>query len=110
MSGAPTLDGLLAALADPHRRKVVELLSERPRRAGDLAAATGLSPPAMSRHLRSLREAALVEERHPLRDARVRIYCLSPAPLAPLRAWLDETERLRVRPLPALPLARARPG
>jgi DNA-binding transcriptional ArsR family regulator len=56
------LDRTFAALADPHRRRVVELLRDRPRRAGELAAAAGLPPPAMSRHLRVLRESALVEE------------------------------------------------
>lgn len=92
MSGA--LDRTLAALADPHRRRVVELLRERPRRAGDLAAAAGLTPPAMSRHLRSLRRAGLVEETHPEFDARVRVYQLRPEPMVHLLRWLEETERM----------------
>jgi DNA-binding transcriptional ArsR family regulator len=90
-------DGLgrtLAALADPHRRRVVQILSERPRRAGDLAQALGMSPPAMSRHLRSLRECGLIEERHDGFDARVRIYQLRPEPMANLAAWLRETEAM----------------
>jgi DNA-binding transcriptional ArsR family regulator len=62
LTAAAKLDGILAALADPHRRRVIDLLSERPRRASELAKAAGLSPPAMSRHLRSLRQAGLVEE------------------------------------------------
>ena len=68
-----SLDRTLAALADPHRRAVIELLRERPRAAGDLARAVGLAPPAMSRHLRILRQGGMVEESHPEFDARVRI-------------------------------------
>ena len=88
------LDQTLAALADPHRRQIVELLRERPRRAGELAAAAGLSPPAMSRHLRTLRHSGWVEERHDGLDARVRIYQLRPEPMADLAAWLKETESM----------------
>ncbi len=88
------LDRTLAALADPHRRRVVDLLRERPLRAGELAAATGLRPPAMSRHLRMLRQSGLIEESHPEFDARVRIYSLRPEPMANLKHWLEETERL----------------
>jgi len=84
----------LAALADPHRRRVVQILSERPRRAGKLAQALALSPPAMSRHLRTLRECGLVEERHDGFDARVRVYQLRPEPMANLAAWLRETEAM----------------
>src|SRR6185295_12841802 len=88
------LDRTLAALADPHRRHVVDLLRERPRRAGELAAATGLRPPAMSRHLRTLRQSGLIEESHPEFDARVRIYSLRPEPMATVKRWLEETEQL----------------
>ena len=84
----------LAALADPHRRRVVQILSERPRRAGELAQALDLSPPAMSRHLRTLRQCGLVEERHDGFDARVRVYRLRPEPMANLAAWLRETEAM----------------
>jgi DNA-binding transcriptional ArsR family regulator len=89
-----SLDRTLAALADPHRRRVVDLLGERPRPAGELARALGLSAPAMSRHLKSLRLSGLVAETHPEFDARVRIYALQPGPMAELKAWLDESERL----------------
>ena len=88
------VDRTLAALADPHRRRVIDLLGERPRRAGELAKKLGLAPPAMSRHLRVLRECGLVEETHPSFDARVRIYSLDPRPMADLKAWMDETEQL----------------
>ncbi|MDQ6673820.1 MAG: metalloregulator ArsR/SmtB family transcription factor [Chloroflexota bacterium] len=88
------LDRTLAALADPDRRRAIDLLREGPRRAGDLAQAIGLPAPAMSRHLRVLRQSGLVEESHPEFDARVRIYSLRPGPMAELRDWLDETEAL----------------
>jgi DNA-binding transcriptional ArsR family regulator len=91
MSG---LDATLAALADPQRRRIVDLLSERPRAAGELAREVGTQAPAMSRALRTLREAGLVAESHPPHDARVRIYELRSAPMAELRAWLEETEAL----------------
>jgi DNA-binding transcriptional ArsR family regulator len=87
------VDLVLAALADPHRRRVVELLRERPCRAGELAAALGLNPPALSRHLRTLRHRGLVEESHPRFDARVRVYRLCLKPMEELRSWLQETER-----------------
>jgi DNA-binding transcriptional ArsR family regulator len=67
------IDRTLAALANPHRRRVFELLRERPHRAGELALRTGVALPAMSRHLRQLRQCGLVEESHPEFDARVRI-------------------------------------
>jgi DNA-binding transcriptional ArsR family regulator len=88
------IDRTLAALADPHRRQVVDILSRGPRAAGDLARELDLSPPSMSRHLRTLRESGLVEESHPTFDARVRIYALRPEPMANLLRWLEEAERL----------------
>ncbi len=88
------IDRTLSALADPNRRMVVELLRERPRRAGELAQEVGLSAPAMSRHLRTLRESRIVEEESAPYDTRVRIYRLRPQPMAHLKQWLEETERL----------------
>lgn len=88
------IDRTLAALADPHRRQVVDLLREQPRRAGELAQMLGLSAPTMSRHLKALRDARVVEEFSPEADARVRIYRLRPQPMAHLKQWLEETERL----------------
>lgn len=88
------LDRTLSALADPHRRRVVELLGERARPAGELARLVGLSPPAMSRHLRTLRESGLVKESHAEFDARVRIYELQPDPMRALRTWLEQSEQL----------------
>jgi DNA-binding transcriptional ArsR family regulator len=89
---ARSLDRTLAALADPTRRRVVERLRERPRRAGELAAAEGTSPPAMSRHLRVLRNAGLVEEERVDGDARVRVYRLRREPFDALSLWLRELE------------------
>ena len=90
----PGLDRTLAALADPQRRRVIDILRERPRAAGDLARQAGISAPAMSRHLRNLRVAGLVSEDHDSLDARVRVYRLTPEPMNRLRAWLEETETL----------------
>jgi DNA-binding transcriptional ArsR family regulator len=88
------LDTTLAALADPTRRHVVDLLRERPRRAGELAEACAMSGPAMSRHLRVLRVSGLVavEEEQSNRDARLRVYWLRPDPFISLQAWLDQVQ------------------
>ncbi|HWW58107.1 MAG TPA: metalloregulator ArsR/SmtB family transcription factor [Sphingopyxis sp.] len=95
------VDSTLAALADPVRRRTVELLGERPRSAGELAGELGLAPPAMSRHLRALKEGGLVEDGHPDFDARVRIYNLKDGATAELRQWLAETEAMWTHQLAA---------
>ena len=90
-----TLDLIIAALADPCRRKIVDLLREKPRRAGELANATGTTPPIMSRHLRLMRESGIVEEQRPVAtsfDARMRVYALRLQAIRELRAWLEATE------------------
>jgi DNA-binding transcriptional ArsR family regulator len=94
LSATADLDRTLEALADPHRRRTVELLRERSRPAGELARAMGLTPPAMSRHLKTLRQAGVVEETSPDFDARVRVYALRPEPMVHLLRWLEETERM----------------
>jgi DNA-binding transcriptional ArsR family regulator len=99
---AGQVDRTLAALADPARRQVVELLRERPRRAGELAAALSVSPSVMSRHLKVLRDSDLVEESSPVFDTRVRIYSLRAGATAGLRAWLEAVERGWVEQLAAL--------
>ena len=91
-AAARQLDRTLSALADPTRRSVVELLRERPRRAGELAAAFGASAPAMSRHLRVLRTRGLVAEERVDGDARVRVYRLRREPFDALQLWLRELE------------------
>ncbi|MBV9563512.1 MAG: winged helix-turn-helix transcriptional regulator [Bradyrhizobium sp.] len=88
------IDKTLAALADPYRRQAVELLGQRPRRAGELAEMLGLPAPAMSRHLRQLRQSGLVEETHPEFDARVRVYALKDGAMAELKRWLADTEAM----------------
>jgi DNA-binding transcriptional ArsR family regulator len=87
------LDRTLAALADPTRRQVVDLLRSGERRAGELADELGMSPPAMSRHLRILRISGLVEESHDGHDARVRMYRLRQRPFSQVREWVEEVER-----------------
>lgn len=93
MSAMPIgVDTLFAALADPARRRAVELLRESPRRAGELAALLELPAPAMSRHLKTLKQSGLVEESHPETDARVRIYSLRAERLDELKSWLARAE------------------
>jgi DNA-binding transcriptional ArsR family regulator len=80
------------ALADPTRRQVLQLLGARPRRAGELAASAGMSPPAMSRHLKVLLEAGIVEDERVPDDARLRIFKLRPQSLVGVRAFLDQLQ------------------
>ena len=89
---ATDIDRILAGLAEPTRRRVVDHLRRSPRRAGELAAACGTSMPAMSRHLRVLRRCGLVEGSGLAADARVRVYRLRPEAFADLRAWLDQVQ------------------
>jgi DNA-binding transcriptional ArsR family regulator len=88
----PTIGATLAALSDTNRRAVVDLLRKEPLRAGEIAAALSLSPPALSRHLRVLRRAGLIHEHGFDDDARVRIYELRKPPFDQLRVWLTEVE------------------
>ena len=89
----------LAALADPTRRRIVELVGERERSAGEIASHFATSRPAVSRHLRVLREHGLISER---REGQRRLYSLDPAPLADLDAWLDRYRRFWTNRLDAL--------
>jgi DNA-binding transcriptional ArsR family regulator len=75
----------LEALAEPTRRRIVELLATRDRNAGEIASHFHVSRPAVSRHLRVLRENGLVRART---EGQQRIYSLDPAPLEELDAWL----------------------
>lgn len=90
MSGPDEIDHILAALADPTRRRMVDLLRDGPMRAGELAAAFDISAPAVSRHLRILRETELIEEDEAGEDRRLRVYRLRAAPFADLQLWLEE--------------------
>ena len=90
----PAVDATLAALADPTRRAVVDLLRQRPRRAGELAAAVALSAPAMSKHLKVLRVCKLIEQELDEQDARIRIYRLRRQPFDALEDWLHQVQAL----------------
>lgn len=72
-------------LAEPHRRQILDLLREDERAVGDLVAEVGISQPSMSKHLRVLRDAGLVEVRT---DAQRRVYRLRPEPLREIDEWL----------------------
>jgi DNA-binding transcriptional ArsR family regulator len=76
----------LTALADPTRREIFERLAERPRAVGELAAELPVSRPAVSQHLRVLKEAGLVADTP---DGTRRIYHVDPQGVAELRAYLD---------------------
>ncbi len=86
------LDVTFAALADPTRRRVIELLCERPLRAGEVAGRMGMSRPAMSRHLRALLSGGLVDVELSDEDGRARRYRLRPERFATLQAWLSGVE------------------
>lgn len=86
------LASLLRALADPARLRVVELLSEAPRRAGELADDLGLSAPTMSKHLRALLDAGVVADERRSEDARVRVFRLRGESVVAVRAWLDQIQ------------------
>lgn len=92
MTRADDLDAAFAALADPTRRAVIRALMRQPRRAGELAEQVSMSPPALSRHLRVLREAGLIVEEGVPEDARVRIFRVDPGGFAPARTWIEQVE------------------
>jgi DNA-binding transcriptional ArsR family regulator len=72
-------------LAEPHRRQIVELLRTDERAVGELVQALGISQPAVSKHLRVLRESGMVEVRG---DAQRRLYRVRPGPLRAIDEWL----------------------
>lgn len=104
------LDQTFAALADPSRRAVIRLLQERPRRPSEIADALELPRPAMSKHLRVLREAGLVEEEVQRDDARGRLYQLRREPFEAVREWLDEVEAFWTEQLAAFKAHAERKG
>lgn len=87
-------------LADPTRRSVIEALAGGARRAGELAAAAGVSPAVMSRHLRLLLRAGLIDDERSVTDARVRLFFLCRDRLAPMQAWLEAVSSSRGGPMP----------
>jgi DNA-binding transcriptional ArsR family regulator len=89
----------IAVLAEPHRRQILDLLLEAERPVGELVEVTALSQPAISKHLRVLREAGLVAVRH---EAQRRIYRVRAEPLRALDEWLEPYRALWGAPLDAL--------
>ncbi|WP_461156152.1 ArsR/SmtB family transcription factor [Saccharopolyspora tripterygii] len=86
-------------LAEPHRRDILDLLRSGERAVGDLVERLPLSQPTVSKHLKVLREAGLVEVRQ---DAQRRWYRLRPEPLAEIDSWLRPYRHLWERHLDAL--------
>jgi len=82
---APALDRAFFALADSTRRAVIRQLLREPLRAGELARRVEMSPPALTRHLRVLREAGLIREEGVEHDARVRVYKVDLGAFGPAR-------------------------
>jgi DNA-binding transcriptional ArsR family regulator len=85
------IDAALAALSDPTRRELVEVLRRGPTRAGDLAGRFPISRPAVSKHLRVLREAGLVEAEE---QGRERVYYLVPRGLDEVKRYMDRASRM----------------
>jgi len=85
------MESIFQALTDPTRRHILDLLREHPRMVGELVDQLKISQPLMSKHLRVLREAGLVQVRQ---DAQRRWYELRPEPLAEVDAWLSSYRQL----------------
>jgi len=93
------MDAVLQAISDPSRRTMLEQLRHGPATAGELADLLTIARPGVSRHLRVLREAGLVEVRH---DAQRRVYSLHPEPLVEIDDWLGAYRALWTQRLDAL--------
>jgi DNA-binding transcriptional ArsR family regulator len=93
------MDAVLQALADGSRRTLLEILRDHPATAGELAGALPIARPGVSRHLRVLREAGLVDVRQ---EAQRRIYSLRPEPMSEVDAWLGNYRELWQNRLDAL--------
>src|SRR5258707_12172997 len=89
------------AIAEPNRRRLLELLRSGERAAGDLVEAVGLSQPGVSKHLKQLREAGLVSVRA---EGQKRLYRLEARELAPLDSWLQQFRQF-CADLPHAPIA-----
>lgn len=83
-------DPVFRAVSDPTRREILDLLGTSPMLAGEIAARFSVSRPAISKHLRVLREADLVQERP---EGRKRVYSVNPVPLAEVAQWLQKYRR-----------------
>ena len=93
------MDTVLQALADPSRRALLEILRDHPASAGELAEALPIARPGVSRHLRVMRDAGLVDVR---RDAQRRIYSLRPEAFVEVDEWLHSYRALWRNRLDAL--------
>lgn len=82
----PNIDGAIGLLGDPNRRAIFELLARRPYAVGEIADHLPISRPAVSQHLKVLKDGGLVVSRP---DGNRRVYSLNPDGVAALRAWLD---------------------
>jgi DNA-binding transcriptional ArsR family regulator len=89
----------LDVLAEPSRRRILDLLREEERSVGELVDRLPLSQPGVSRHLKVLRDAGLVQARQ---DAQRRLYAVRPEPLAEIDAWLAPYRSLWAQKLDAL--------
>ena len=90
MGYASGVEGVAGAIADPVRREILLMLRDAPLSAGQIAGRFAISRPAVSRHLRVLREAGLVRD---TADGRRRVYTLVTAPLDDLAGWLERLTR-----------------
>jgi DNA-binding transcriptional ArsR family regulator len=86
-------------LAEPNRRQILDLLRERERPVGEIVEALAVSQPTVSKHLRALREAGVVDARV---DAQRRVYRLRPGPLREIDTWLEPYRAMWDRSLDAL--------
>jgi DNA-binding transcriptional ArsR family regulator len=86
-------------VAEPTRRRILDLVRDGERSVGDLVERLGISQPGVSKHLRALREAGLVDVRH---DAQRRLYRIRPEPLSEIDAWLEPYRRYWAGRLDAL--------
>jgi DNA-binding transcriptional ArsR family regulator len=93
------VDAVLHALSDESRRTILEVLRDHPATVGELSDRLPIARPGVSRHLRVLREAGLVDVQQ---DAQWRVYSIQPGPLAELDAWLDPYRALWKQRLAAL--------
>ena len=93
------MEDIFEILVEPNRRRILELLRGGDRPVGEIVSALGLSQPAVSKHLRVLKQAGLVDV-HP--DAQRRVYPLRPEPLSELDTWLKPYRELWSQRLDAL--------
>ena len=103
------LDDTLLALADPTRRRVVDLLRGGPQRASDIADGVGMSRQATSRHLNHLRDRGILAVDLVDGDGRGRVYRLVPERLSALGAWLDQVQAAHSEQLAAFKRHAERP-